>query len=316
MGPSSKETTSSNKLRCSRLPQIGKFSLLLSLATRATAFHSASPEPLAMLKRRDLRSTSTYFYRITNRPQKAPTSTHLRYRDGSEDSSSTKESVVRSNWWNGLFSSQSDTGNGQDSVDEYLEFLERRYNRLHEDNEERPFSAMNWLLNGSEKGGEIPASHQQKEDALYVLGVAGLASQKLLQKHPHLQHAKQVSDISRPPAPIAALDTIVTTAEDVTFGHLVIKSVLVPLVKVLYFVHRQKQIFLDVQLNCLKRYAVRATRRAIRSLLYAPVKITKSIIELGGGKGSVASTIALASAILVLLRPLLQGLLSEGTVSP
>jgi hypothetical protein len=215
-----------------------------------------------------------------------------------------------------LFSSQSDTVNGQDSVDEYLEFLERRYNRLHEDYEERPFSAMNWLLNGSEKGGEIPASHQQKEDALYVLGVAGLASQKLLQKHPHLQHANQGSVMSGAPAPIEALDSIVTTAEDVTFGHLVIKRVLVPFAKVLYFVHRQKQIFLDVQLNRVKRYAVNMSKRTIRSLLYAPVKITKSIIEFGGGKGSIASTIALASAILVLLRPLLQGLLSEGTVSP
>jgi len=306
----------STERRFNRLSPVGKLSMILSMTTGTVAFHSTPRESFAMRYRRNIRDTSTVFYGGNNHPRRAPTSTRLRYRDGSEDSPSTKESVVRANWWNGLFNSQPETVDEQDSVDEYLEFLERRYNRLHEDNEERPFSAMKWLINGSEEGGEVPASNQQKEDALFVLGVAGLASQKLLQKHPHIHDVQQNSNVSRPPASIEALDTIVTSAEDVTFGHLVIKRILVPLAKVLYFVHRQKQIFLDVQLSRVKRYAAKVTKSTIRSLLYAPVKITKSIIEFGGGKKSIASTVALASAILVLLRPLLQGLLSEGTVSP
>jgi len=306
----------STELRFNRLSQVGRLTMLLSLASGTAAFHSSPREPFAMLHRRDVRDTSTEVYGGSNHPRRAPINTRLQYRDGDDDSSSTRQPVVRSKWWNGLFNSQSDTINEQDSVDEYLEFLEQRYNRLHEEKEEKSFSAMNWLLQGSPKVGEVLASKQQKEDALYVLGVAGLASQKLLQKHPQLQDAKQDSVISRPPASIEALDTIVTSAEDVTFGHLVIQRVLVPIVKVLYFVHRQKQIFLDGQLSRAKRYAAKVTRNTVRSLLYAPVKITKSIIEFGGGKASIASTLALASAMLVLLRPLLQGLLSEGTVSP
>ncbi|CAJ1953320.1 unnamed protein product [Cylindrotheca closterium] len=290
--------------------------LLLSLSSSSSAFHSSRREPFAMLYRRDVRDTSTDFYResTSSHPRQAPTTSRLQYSDGNEeDSSSTREPV----WWNGLFTPQSDTINEQDSVDKYLEFLHKRYDRLHEEKEEEnPLSAMNWLLQGSPKG-EVLASKQQKEDALYVLGVAGLASQKLLQKHPQLVDAKQDSDIrvmSRPPAPIEALDTIVTSAEDVTFGHLVIKRVLVPFVKVLYFVHRQKQLFLDVQLSRAKGHATNLTKKVVRSLIYAPVRITKSIIDFGGGRASIGSTLALASAMFVLLRPLLQGLLSEGTV--
>lgn len=291
--------------------------MLLSLASGTAAFHSSPREPFAMHHRNVVRDTSTESYAGSNHPRKTPTTTRLQYRENAEDSSSsTSEPLVTSKWWNGLFNSQSDIVNEQDSVDDYLEFLERRYNRLHEEKEEKAFSAMNWLLQGSPKGEEITASAHQKEEALYVLGVAGLASQKLLQKHPHLQETLQDSDLSRPPASIEALDTIVTSAEDMTFGHLVIKRVLVPFVKVLYFVHRQKQIFLDGQLSRAKRYAGNVTRNTLRSLLCAPVKITKSIIEFGGGKASIASTLALASAMLVLLRPLLQGLLSEGTVHP
>ena len=69
-------------------------------------------------------------------------------------------------------------------VDNYLEFLDRRYQRLHEEEEPRrdtKFSAWKWLTQGSDDS--EPLKQQKTDDALYVLGVAGLASEKLLQKH-------------------------------------------------------------------------------------------------------------------------------------
>merc|ERR1712130_270789 len=36
---------------------------------------------------------------------------------------------------------------------------------------------------GNNNSNDLPTTREQQEDALYVLGVAGLASQKLLQKH-------------------------------------------------------------------------------------------------------------------------------------
>lgn len=309
---------SSAELRINRrLSKVGRLFLMVLLASETTAFHASPRVPLAILHRRHVRELGTKSYDRSNHTRKATTKTRLQYKDGIHNPA--KESVVHSKWWNGFFNSPSDSVNEQESVDEYLEFLERRYKRLHEDNEKRSFSAMNWLMQGnSEEGKEILASKQQKEDALYVLGVAGLASQKLLHKHPQLQDAKQDSDESQPsdPSPIQALETIATSAEDLTFGHLVIQRVMVPIVRVLYFVQRQKQVLLDVQLRRVERYAANVTKRFVRSMLYAPVKITKVMIEFGGGKSSIVSTLALASAILVLLRPLLQGLLSEGTIAP
>merc|ERR1719464_1231154 len=108
----------------------------------------------------------------------------------------------------------------QDSVDAYLEFLDKRYRRIHccddydeEDdsdkkktsikNMKKPFSAMDWLMDGKNKNESSSSNNnnnnnkqeqqRQTDDALYVLGLAGLASQKLLQKH----HLSSTSSSSR-----------------------------------------------------------------------------------------------------------------------
>lgn len=68
----------------------------------------------------------------------------------------------------------------QANVDDYLVFLERRYQRLNDENppSEHTFLAWNWLL-------ETKSTKERQMDhknALHILGVANLASQKLLQK--------------------------------------------------------------------------------------------------------------------------------------
>merc|ERR1711957_460682 len=91
----------------------------------------------------------------------------------------------------------------------YLEFLDRRYKRPHSDEKEerakakqqdskrKSFSAMDWLTNGGKDNADIVTStREQQEDALYVLGVAGLASTKLLQKH-HLPSPSTPSQETR-----------------------------------------------------------------------------------------------------------------------
>lgn len=79
----------------------------------------------------------------------------------------------------------------QCDLDSYLEFLDRRYNRLHgtvghrEDGRKDLFLAWNWLFDGvsSSKRSGAP-SLQSHDNALYALDVAKLASNRLLQKHP------------------------------------------------------------------------------------------------------------------------------------
>eukprot|EP00568_Trieres_chinensis_P008026 CAMPEP_0183308722 /NCGR_PEP_ID=MMETSP0160_2-20130417/22424_1 /TAXON_ID=2839 ORGANISM="Odontella Sinensis, Strain Grunow 1884" /NCGR_SAMPLE_ID=MMETSP0160_2 /ASSEMBLY_ACC=CAM_ASM_000250 /LENGTH=311 /DNA_ID=CAMNT_0025472605 /DNA_START=66 /DNA_END=998 /DNA_ORIENTATION=- len=73
-------------------------------------------------------------------------------------------------------------------LDDYLEFVDRRYHRLNDEEEESSppgiNTAWNWLM--SQKPDSPQKQQRKEEDALYVLGLAGLASEELLQKH-HLR---------------------------------------------------------------------------------------------------------------------------------
>lgn len=74
----------------------------------------------------------------------------------------------------------------QQSIDEYLEFLDKRYNRLHcdEKKDKKGYTPWNWLFEN-----RTLHQSQSQEDALFVLGLAELASSRLLQKH-HIAHSK------------------------------------------------------------------------------------------------------------------------------
>lgn len=94
---------------------------------------------------------------------------------------------------------QKDKNEEQQNVDEYLEFLDKRYHRLHDVNfslsKPKPFSAWDWLMDNNE-------SHdlQRVDDALFVLGVSQLASERLRKDN---QAATPVIDI-RPIIPSKA----------------------------------------------------------------------------------------------------------------
>mmetsp|Transcript_19789 Transcript_19789/g.23636 ORF Transcript_19789/g.23636 Transcript_19789/m.23636 type:complete len:327 (+) Transcript_19789:134-1114(+) len=86
-------------------------------------------------------------------------------------------------------------------VDEYLESIDRRYKRVHQgetkdDRSQRGFiSAWAWLT-ADESSLIEEEKRRKKDDALHVLGLAKLASVRLLQKHhlPITQSQKQSSD--------------------------------------------------------------------------------------------------------------------------
>lgn len=83
----------------------------------------------------------------------------------------------------------------QENLDGYLEFLDRRYNRLRRKDEPQPqlsgpTATWNWIFDHHQSASGIIQSNndQAREDALYALGVADLASNKLLQKY-HSHHS-------------------------------------------------------------------------------------------------------------------------------
>lgn len=94
----------------------------------------------------------------------------------------------------------------QASVDDYLVFLERRYQRLY-DEEAKPESSLlvwNWLL---ERRNEPQNNHHK--NALHVLGVTNLASRKLLQRN-GINSRSIVDTISFPNRWLSELNRIFT----------------------------------------------------------------------------------------------------------
>lgn len=274
-----------------------------------------------------VRDTSTDSYgspKTTNSRQEI-LSTRLQYRDGNEDPFSAR-SLVSYRWWNSLFSSTKSSGGPaavdtteQDTVDDYLEFLDRRYRRLHDEDEKeepKPFSALNWLLQGDDE--KIIASQQQQEDALYVLGVAGLASQKLLQKHPHIPSNNNRPAIQEASSPVIdALDALDASVEESTsLGHIMVRKFLVPFVKLLYFIERRKQMFVNVQMKRARGLIKSAARSSVRALVYGPKNVGNAILEIGGGKRNVVSTFAFATSVVLLAQPVLQAIITESSVNP
>jgi len=85
--------------------------------------------------------------------------------------------------------------NEQQNVDEYLEFLDKRYHRLHDEDyslaKPKPFSAWDWLF-VNEESHDPQKSH---EDALFILGVSELASEGLRKKQQHSIKSKRSTPV-------------------------------------------------------------------------------------------------------------------------
>jgi hypothetical protein len=302
----------------------------------------------------------------TRRLRKQHGNTRLHYSSSSnDDGTATTSSSLSQRWWKSLLAPPASAsaaasicsavaspatltpgeGRQQETVDAYLEFLDRRYRRLHSDEEATrkrklqaeatatsssksvSFSAMDWLVNGGSQTSNAQLELQQQEDALYVLGVAGLASQKLLQKH-HLQvQVSQSSDVEddyievySEPAPEEVLPSITTTAPGIVNlpSHVFIKKTLVPLIRAIYVFQRRKD---QVKYRIQSQLAALASKAAqyimnpvARRVSQGPKAIVETLLEIGGGKRNIALTLACAYAAIVLLRPILQAAVTEVSV--
>jgi hypothetical protein len=303
--------------------------------------------------------------RRAERQSRSRTTSRLQYSDNSDASSQPR-------WWRSLLSPPSGAAaasstataspaaaavgeaSQQETVDAYLEFLDRRYRRLHSDEEEArkrkqdeitpsasssnskpiPFSAMDWLMNGSSSSATMEEEQRKQEDALYVLGVAGLASQKLLQKH-HLQTTSSSTPpavgggttqkkSSSTPENVIEVHAEATVEEEGTSinaaSQLIIKKVLVPLIRAVYIVQRRKELIVQRIQSKVGGVVSIAAQRVVhpvaRRIRQGPKAVLVSLLEIGGGKRNIAFTLACAYATVVLLQPILQAAVSEASVRP
>lgn len=164
-------------------------------------------------------------------PHSSRFQTRLWFRDGdSHDSQERKQehddaimayisTGGKERWWSSIFSRGQNEGDNQfkkqENMDKHLEFLDRRYNRLRRDESPKPKSdkggistAWTWLVDTS---GPTPApgstSQSMQDDALHILGVAELASERLMQKY-HQSHRKVENRIVEAPCVELPLNTI------------------------------------------------------------------------------------------------------------
>jgi len=236
----------------------------------------------------------------------------------------------------------------QENVDAYLEFLDRRYRRLHSDDEEeaitqsdslapkkgKSFSAMDWLTSGGKNSDRTDSAtseqqQQQQQDALYVLGVAGLASEKLLQKHHLLTTTNKPSEKSKSilPDASAAMDKVVELKEqiddaievnDVTqslktkINHAVLNTILLPVLRVMYVAQRQKQLFLNMVQRGVIQLASKATNSLVKKLSQGPRSALNAVLTICGGKQNILRTMAVGYATVVVFRPLLRAVFADG----
>lgn len=311
-----KDTSKTSSMPLTRL---GLMSMVLSFTSQASAFQSARNMHVAMPAEPGIFGTDSTHRNGAGQHRRKATSvlTRLQYRDGSDESDSTS----RFGWFNTIFSnSHQDEANEQDSVDEYLEFLDKRYRRLHTEEQEepaKPFSAINWLKQGSPTRNDMIATQQQEEDALYVLGVAGLASQKLLHRH-HLQvEGSGNTAVADPPASHGSKMDFVD-ADIVPSGpvQVLIKRVLVPLIRVLYISQRRKEIFVSNQLQRVRSVSTSALRSMGKTFAQGPINVIRTLLDLGGGKRTVTVTLTTLATVFLVLQPILQAAMTEGTVGP
>jgi len=229
-------------------------------------------------------------------------------------------------WWTPFFPSsaverpvEEDTEDSKQAVvDDYLEFLDRRYHMLHDDDDqgEVKFSAFKWLKQGEEAA--EPMTQEQHDDALYVLGVAGLASQRLLQrKHqavasevapvPSATKIKQATD-----AEVVKDDSSAPVAKMPAEGALPVAAaiVLARITPVLRGIALRRKLFLRYQTRKITAALVVLAKTATTG----SIKALKSAWRMSGGRKNVAVTASIMAVIAFqLLRPVAQTIVSEIT---
>lgn len=187
----------------------------------------------------------------------------------------------------------------QASVDDYLEFLDRRYHRLYDEQVERKFPTFKWLIQNNGKSDDQQPIPTAADNALYALGVAGLASKELLQKYQisivREQQQQQQQQLDRD-----AVDA--QNEEDNASSKERIQAKLGSLFRPITASRRRLLHFQSAKARA-------AASTVVRTLISSPRFLWKH----SGGKATVGATLSLVSAlVLVVARPLASAIVTEG----
>lgn len=282
--------------------------MILALAPGVAAFSGvdlAVRKPMSSSAGRD----------STRRQGRTHSFTRLNYISGAEYQPQEKQQQQDegSVWWSSFFKGNANKDQQQEVVDDYIKFLDRRYHRLYyeDSTSNQGFSVMKWLHQGSSDPPNPDLEQKNEEDVLHVLGVAGLASQRLLSKHKHQAMAglKPASDDANTPT-----KTEVSIAQDGevlekrTFSTSSAPAALKPAISLFRKVGARRQALIRSQTRQLRAAFLYLVRKVSRA---DPVKALMKFYELGGGKKSLALSVTVLTACSFLLRPMIKAIISE-----
>ena len=157
------------------------------------------------------------------------------------------------------------------------------------------------------------ATHVQHnhEDALYVLGVAGLASKKLLQKH-HIPIAEASSIPNNEQVQQDASSSFKdgkSKAIDVGFTAIPSTPLTETFVQAFLRVSKSRKAFI--------RYQSSRIRAAFLLLIRGPIQMIRSFWKFGGGKDNIAKTVSITIAsVYIVFRMVAYVIANEGMNLP
>ncbi len=245
------------------------------------------------------------------------TTTNLFFRQGDQEDSDERKKDHRdaaqlysrrfSRWWNSIRRGNAEPDDATKLVDDYLEFLDRRYHRLHDKQSSKgvKFSALNWLM-------EKPTiTEDEKADALFVLGLAELASDRLLEKH-HIAVPRDHKAVPQQVGSKSASSQVVVEAELVeTSADVTGSSPFVSLPgEVLRKIGAGRQQLITIQARQLRAAVV----LLMKTLISLPGKTLRALWHLGGGKKTLTLTGCALITAVVVVRPVVQALVKQKTI--
>jgi len=132
----------------------------------------------------------------------------------------------------------------------------------------------------------------QKEDALYALGVAGLASERLLQQHK--VESTALRDEKKASKSIDSETSVVPSAAVFSMVSIIIRRLSPPL----RYLGLQRQMLISYGPRALLRSVLVPLKRLLRVTPQVPTKLTKTLLEVGGGKRNVMLSVSLMVALI------------------
>jgi len=182
-------------------------------------------------------------------------------------------------------------------VDEYLEFLDKRYNRMRGNDAPQPkhsLHIMKWLR--AEDHVHAEDSHS---NSLYALGVAGLASERLLQKQGVT--LRQCSIVETTPEPSSIVVEHTSEGSPAEEMSLLLNKILAAFTAKFLALHRQLSVRRDWVLRSLSRKTRASARAALKAFPKATSELARAAIKAGGGERNlkVAASFTCAFAIYI-----------------